>query len=56
LWGQIHVLSGSLLYTPEGLPTIKVLAGASASIPPQMLHSVSAKEDVSFYVAFYTKA
>ncbi len=52
-WGQIHVLSGRLMYTPEGQSSISVKQGETANIPPQMLHHVAAVSDVKFYVAFY---
>ena len=52
-WGQIHVLSGMLIYTPEGQNGIEVKQGEEANIPPQMLHHVAAVLDVRFYVAFY---
>lgn len=52
-WGKIHVLEGVLLYTPEGQKSIRVCAGETVNIPPEMLHSVAADEEVRFYVAFY---
>ncbi|HIP06672.1 MAG TPA: DUF3565 domain-containing protein [Mariprofundaceae bacterium] len=53
-WGRIHVLEGKLLYSPEGQESITVLPTKTASIPPEMLHSVAADDAVRFYVAFYT--
>jgi len=52
-WGKIHVSEGVLLYMPEGQESIRVCAGETASIPPEMLHHVVADGAVYFYVAFY---
>lgn len=54
-WGKVHVLEGALLYTPEGCDSIRVCAGETASIPPEMLHAVAADGGVHFYVAFCTR-
>jgi len=55
-WGKIYVLEGALLYTPEGRASIQVDAGDTANIPPEMLHCVSAKGSVRFYVGFCKQA
>jgi tellurite resistance-related uncharacterized protein len=55
-WGQIHVVSGTLIYTVQQ-PTLRSLelsVGVIGNIPPGMAHHVAAKDEVRFYVEFFT--
>ncbi len=55
-WGKIEVHKGKLKYHPEAHDVITVAAGEAANIPPQMVHHVSADDEVAFHVAFYARA
>lgn len=58
VWGEICVLSGSLVYTvyePEKR-SCQLASGERGIIAPQMIHQVEANGKVSFYVQFLHRA
>ena len=57
VWGVINVVTGELEYRvnqPVGA-CITLSPGSPGYIPPEMLHSVAAQGDVTFYVEFFAK-
>lgn len=56
IWGIIHVLQGTLIYTiyPQK-KQYQIAEGTPGIIAPTLLHNVTAQGNVQFYIEFFTK-
>ena len=58
VWGLLHVTQCELIYILERdeEQTIRVGAGDTAVIVPEMLHRVALKPDAAFFIEFFSKS
>ena len=56
VWGLIHVISGELVYrVNEAGKEYRLRKNDTGTIEPEILHSVKANGDVTFYVEFWRR-
>lgn len=57
-WGRIEVLAGEVTYIvePPAATTIRLSAGDTAAVPPELPHRVELSADARFHVVFLKRA